>query len=242
MKRGTEKENSPLIPVSGHTILEKLLENREDAYADFQYKLTPGLAREDFIGVRTPILRKYAKELSKNAVCEEFLDQLPHRYFEENQLHGFLISLMKDFDACILRLEQFLPYINNWATCDQTSPVVFKKNKEKLLPYIRKWISSNHTYTIRFAIGMLMQHYLDEDFREEYLDLVTSVRSEEYYVNMEIAWYMATALAKQWDATIPYIERRAMDGWTHNKTIQKARESYRIKAEDKEYLKTLKWT
>ncbi len=221
-------------------ILNYLIEQKDEPYAEFQSNLTPGLGREDFIGVRTPILRKYAKELYKENNYEDFLSELPHRYFEENQLHGFIISEIKDFDICIKKVEEFLPYINNWATCDQTSPKVFKKHKEELLKYIEKWISSDQTYIIRFGIDMLMQHYLDEDFRPEYLDMVSSIQSEEYYVNMEIAWYMATALAKQWDATIPYIENKKMANWTHNKTIQKARESYRIKPEDKEYLKSLK--
>ena len=202
--------------------------------------MTPGLSREDFIGVRTPILRKYAKELYRTNSYEAFLQELPHRYFEENQLHGFIISEMKDFEKCIQALEDFLLYINNWATCDQTSPKVFKKYKNALLPYIDKWLSSDQTYIIRYGIGMLMQHFLDEDFKTEYVDMVTSIRSDEYYVNMEIAWYVATALAKQWDATLPYIEKQIMDKWTHNKSIQKARESLRISPPNKEYLKTLK--
>ncbi len=221
-------------------IMQFLYEHKDDAYGDFQKNLTPNLTREDFIGVRTPILRKYAKELYKSESYEEFLNELPHRYFDENQLHGFIISEMKDFDSCIERLEQFLPYINNWATCDQTSPKVFKKKKKELLESIPGWIASGQTYIIRFGIGMLMEHFLDEDFKTEYLDMVTAIRSEEYYVNMEIAWYMATALAKQWEATIPYIEKQTMADWTHNKTIQKARESNRIKLSDKEYLKSLK--
>jgi 3-methyladenine DNA glycosylase AlkD len=181
-----------------------------------------------------------AKQVKKDEFCKEFLEELPHTYFEENQLHGFIISEITDFQSCICELEKFLPYMNNWATCDQTSPKVFKKHKEELLPYINKWIKSEQIYTVRFSIGMLMQHFLDDDFKEEYLEMVSSIKSEEYYINMEIAWYMATALAKQWTATIPYLENNIMDKWVHNRTIQKARESYRITDEQKEYLKELK--
>jgi 3-methyladenine DNA glycosylase AlkD len=181
-----------------------------------------------------------AKQLKKEDRCKEFLKELPHTYFEENQLHGFIICEITDFSSCIHELELFLPYIDNWATCDQTSPKVFKKQKKTLLPYIFKWIKSEHTYTVRFAINMLMQHFLDDDFKQEYLDIVTNIKSEEYYINMGIAWYMATALAKQWETAILYLENHSMDEWVHNRTIQKSRESYRITDEQKEYLKTLK--
>lgn len=221
-------------------IVEKLLEAQDMGFRQFHIKLLPTVDEGKVIGVRTPVLRKIAKEISKSDECVNFLNELPHNYYEENQLHGFIISDIKDFSRCITEIEKFLPYIDNWATCDQTSPKVFKKNRDLLLPYIDKWIQSNETYTVRFAIGMLMQHYLDEDFRPEYVKLVSSVKSEEYYVNMEIAWYMATALAKQWDETVIYLEEKKMDKWVHNKTIQKARESYRITAEQKKYLKTLK--
>ena len=170
----------------------------------------------------------------------DFLSSLPHKYFDENQLHAFLISEQKDFDKCVSLLEEFLPYIDNWATCDQLSPKIFKKNREKLLPLIEKWLSSSKTYTIRFAVGMLMQHFLDSDFNPSYLEKVAEIRSEEYYVNMMIAWYFATALAKQYEASLPYIERKKLAPWTHNKAIQKAIESYRITKEQKEYLKSLK--
>lgn len=218
-------------------IEDLLFANQDLDYAQFNCKLVPGMDAKHIIGVRTPQLRALAKQIAKENVCEEFLSELPHAYFEENQLHGFIISLMKDFDQCVEKLEIFLPYINNWATCDQTSPKVFKKHKEELLVFINKWLKSKHTYTIRFAIGMLMQHFLDEDFKPEYVEMVASIKSEEYYVNMEIAWYMATALAKQWDATVPYIEQGKMDKWVNNKTIQKARESFRVSDEHKEYLK-----
>jgi 3-methyladenine DNA glycosylase AlkD len=221
-------------------ILDRLFEERDEGYAVFQRRLLPGIAAERVIGVRTPVLRKMAKEIAKTEKCERFLRECPHEYFEENQLHGFIISGMKDFDACIDWLERFLPYMDNWATCDQTSPKIFRKYKSELLSYIVKWMKSEHTYTVRFGVGMLMQHYLDEDFRPEYPEMVAAVHSNEYYVNMEIAWYMATALAKQWDAVIPYVEEKRMDKWVHNKTIQKAVESYRITEEQKKHLRKYK--
>jgi 3-methyladenine DNA glycosylase AlkD len=221
-------------------IVKQLKEMQDNKYAEFQRKLKPTLKPETIIGVRTPALKIMAKQINKSDYRNEFLAELPHTYFEENQLHGFIISEITDFDNCIYELEKFLPYIDNWATCDQTSPKILKKHKEELLPYIYKWLKSDHVYTVRFAIGMLMQHFLDDDFKEEYIDKVTSIKSEEYYINMEIAWYMSTALAKQWTATIPYLENNIMDKWVHNRTIQKARESYRIIDEQKEYLKTLK--
>ncbi|MGN0438645.1 MAG: DNA alkylation repair protein [Lachnospiraceae bacterium] len=221
-------------------IIDELMKLKDEEYASFHCRLVPNLNPETIIGVRTPALRKLAKKVKNEPYYENFLQELPHLYYEENQLHGFLISEIKDFDVCIKKLELFLPYIDNWATCDQTSPKIFKKRKEDLLPFIKQWITSDHTYTIRFGIGMLMQHFLDEDFHPDYLKMVAGIQSDEYYVNMEIAWYMATALAKQWDATIPYMEERFMEKWVHNKTIQKARESYRITAEQKQYLKTLK--
>ena len=221
-------------------IVNLLKEQSEEKFADFQRNLMPTVAPEKILGVRTPAVRKLAKQVLKEDVCQAFLEELPHTYFDENQLHGFIISEMKDFDACIRELERFLPYVDNWATCDQTSPKIFKKRAEDALPLIESCLESEHTYTKRFGIGMLMQHFLDERFESKYLDMVSGIRSEEYYVNMEIAWYMATALAKQWEATIPYIELGKMDKWVHNKTIQKARESYRITPEQKAYLKTLK--
>lgn len=217
-----------------------LNENKDEKYAQFQRKLIPGIAPETIIGVRTPILRKMAKQIAKEDWCKTFMEECPHELFEENQLHGFMLSDLKNFELCIHELEKFLPYINNWATCDQTSPKIFRKHKDELLPYIRKWLGSEHTYTVRFAIGMLMQHYLEDDFKPEYLAMVAGIRSEEYYINMEIAWYMATALTKQWDAAILYIETKEMDKWVHNKTIQKAIESYRIRDEQKKHLRTFR--
>lgn len=221
-------------------IYKLFVEQKDDSYALFQSKLIPQLPSEKFIGVRTPVLRKLAKALSKKEETRLFLRELPHTYFDEDQLHGFLISEMKDFTECIGELELFLPYIDNWATCDQTSPKVFRMHTEELLPYIRKWLQSERVYTVRFAIGMLMQFYLEEHFKPEYIEMVASVTSDQYYINMEIAWYMATALAKQWEVTIPYIEGKKMNQWVHNKTIQKCRESFRITKEQKTYLQQFK--
>ena len=221
-------------------ITNQLFALQDKSYADFQSKLLPTVQRETVIGVRTPDLRKLAKQVSKTPAAQEFLYTLPHRYFDENQLHAFILSEEKDFDRCMEELELFLPYVDNWATCDQLSPRCFKKHTTELLPYIRKWMRSNHTYTIRFGIGMLMRYYLDEAFRPECLEWVASIKSEEYYIRMIQAWFFATALAKQWDATLPCIEKRYLHPWTHNKAIQKAVESYRITDEQKALLKTLR--
>ena len=221
-------------------IVDNLFKMQDKEYREFQVKLIPGKTVDVMIGVRTPDLRKYAKELVKEGKYEDFLKDLPHKYFDENQLHAFILSEIKDYDECIEYVERFLPYVDNWATCDQMSPKVFKKNKDKLLERIKVWIKSDKTYTIRFGIGMLMQHYLDEDFKKEYLKWVSEIKSEEYYVNMMIAWYFATALAKQYEETIKYIEKQKLDKWTHNKTIQKSVESYRITDNQKNYLRSLK--
>ncbi|MBR1892715.1 MAG: DNA alkylation repair protein [Lachnospiraceae bacterium] len=221
-------------------IRDELFSLQDIKYRDFQAKLIPTVSADSVIGVRTPELRKLAKKELKKDNIGDFLDTLPHEYFDEKQLHAFIISEIKDYDECIKRLEKFLPYIDNWATCDQLSPKVFKKHKSELLSKIREWIASKETYTVRFAIGMLMQHYLDEDFDMEYPEMVSKVRSEEYYVNMMIAWYFATALAKQYEVVLPFIEGKRLSDWTHNKAIQKSIESYRISPEQKEYLKKLK--
>lgn len=217
-----------------------LFANQDIKYRDFQSKLTPTIAEGSAIGVRTPILRKLAKGYIKREDVVDFLNDLPHQYFDENQIHAFLIGEIKDYDECISRLNQFLPYVDNWATCDQMSPKCFKKNHDLLSGQLLKWIGTNDTYTIRFAIVSYMSHFLDEDFNEEYLRIVASVKSDEYYINMAIAWYFATALAKQYDATLPYIENNVLDKWTHNKAIQKSIESYRVSDEHKQYLKSLK--
>ena len=209
-------------------------------YRDLQIRTIPTVKPESIIGVRTPELRRMARELAGREGTAAFTGELPHRYFEENQLHAFLISGMKDFRACLTELERFLPYVDNWATCDQMSPKVFRKHRPELLACIREWIASPQPYTVRFGLGMLMEHYLDEDFDPVYPEMAAAVRSDEYYVNMMVAWYFATALAKQYDAVLPYMEHQRLDPWTHNKAIQKSVESYRITPEQKEYLRSLK--
>ncbi len=221
-------------------IQKKLFELQDIGYAEFQSKLTPTVPRETFIGVRVPEVRKLAKSYSKDKECQEFLKKLPHQYYDENMLHGLLLSEMKDYDACISAVDIFLPYVDNWAVCDIMAPKVFKKHKEELLEKIKIWATSDQVYTCRFGLEMLMTHFLDEDYKPEYLEIAAGVHSEEYYVNMMIAWFFATALAKQWDTTILYITENRLSEWVHNKTIQKARESYRITDEQKKFLKGLK--
>lgn len=221
-------------------IRDKLFKLQDKKYRNFQNKLIPNINPDTIIGVRTPELRNFAKELIKDNNYLSFLEDLPHNYFDENQLHAFIISEIKSYDKCILYINKFLPYVDNWATCDQMAPKIFKRYNDGLLEQIKKWINSKKTYTIRFGIGMLMQHYLDDNFKPEYLKLVCDIKSEEYYVNMMIAWYFATALAKQYKSTILFIEKQKLDTWTHNKAIQKAIESYRITEEQKEYLRSLK--
>ena len=221
-------------------IRKELKKLQDKGYREMQVTIIPTVDADSIIGVRTPALRQLAKEFSKREDISVFLSDLPHKFFEENQLHAFILSGMKDAESCIRLVNEFLAYVDNWATCDQMSPKVFKKHKQLLLEYVDKWIKSDHTYVKRFAIGMLMEHFLDEDFKTSYLTKVSKIRSEEYYVNMMIAWYFATALAKQYEDTLPYIEKQKLDKWTHNKSIQKAVESYRITPEQKEYLKTLK--
>lgn len=222
------------------SILDRMYDLQDVEYAEFQSKLTPNVDRERFIGIRVPALRKLAKEMAKGEEKDTFLQKLPHYYYEENMLHGFLLAEIKDYDRCMEEIERFLPYVDNWAVSDTMSPKVFGKHKEELIEKIRVWIASDETYTCRFGMCMLMRYFLDEDFREEYLELPAAVHSDEYYVQMMAAWYYATALAKQWEATIPYIEQKRLDKWVHNKTIQKARESYRITDAQKEYLNNLK--
>ena len=218
-------------------IQKHLFELQDMAYRDFHSRLMPDIDKETVIGIRVPMLRKYAKSIAGTELSEKFIKELPHHYYEENNLHMMLITGIKDYDRCLSEIERFLPYIDNWATCDFPAPKCFENHKEELLPVIKRWIASSETYTIRYGIGMLMRLYLDEDFDPEYVRLVVGVKSDEYYVNMMIAWYMATALAKQWDAVIPYIEDHCMSDWVHRKTIQKAVESYRITDEQKKYLK-----
>ena len=220
-------------------IREKLFEMQDLQYRDFQAKLVPTVDKKTIIGVRTPAVRKFAREIGRDPEISRFLADLPHQYYDENNLHSFIIERIKDYEECLGEVERFLPYIDNWATCDTQSPKVFAKHTEELLGPIRRWIASDRPYTVRYGIGILMKFYLDENFKVQYLEMVSSVRSEEYYVKMMAAWYFATALAKQYDDAVRYLQDKKLDAWTHNKTIQKARESYRITAEQKAYLKTL---
>lgn len=217
-------------------IQKRLFELKDDKYGDFQAKLTPTLDRNYFIGVKTPILRTLTKELG---VDNKFLDSLPHKYFEENQIHSFMLANIKDYDEFIKRANDFLPFVNNWATCDQLNNKILKKHKVELLEEIKKWLKSKETYAIRFGVEMLMNHYLDEDDISEYSNMVAKVKSDEYYVNMMRAWYFASALAKHYEQTIIYIKEHKLDVWTHDKTIRKAIESYRISDKQKEELRKL---
>ena len=218
----------------------QLLAQKDEKYAEFQRKLIPTISSETVIGVRTPFLRSYAKQLAKEENIDGFLHALPHSSFEENQLHAFIIAEIKDYKRCMAELERFLPFIDNWATCDQLSPSILKKHTTELLTEIQRWLKSAHPYTVRFAIGMLMRYYLDDLFAPRYLEWVASVKRDEFYIQMMVAWYFATALAKQYQSTLPYLEKRLLDEWTHRKTIQKAIESFRITDEQKDYLRTLR--
>ena len=209
-------------------------------YKEFHSRLMPTIDDKTIIGIRIPMLRQFAKAVANTPEAEAFMAQLPHKYYEENNLHAFLIEQIKDYDEALRQTERFLPYIDNWATCDSFLPKIFKKNTDKLIVKINEWLKSDKTYTIRYAIGLLMSLYLDEGFKAEYAEEVSKIKSEEYYVNMMIAWYFATALAKQYDAVIPYLTEKRLDKWVHNKTIQKAIESRRILPETKEMLKKLK--
>ena len=209
-------------------------------YREFNSKLMPTVEKSTVFGVRTPVLRKFAKEFFKDPSSKEFLTALPHKYFEENQLHAFLVEQIKDFDRCILAGEAFLPFIDNWATCDCFSPAVFKKEPDRLLPYIEKWLTSSHVYTVRYGVVMLMRYFLDERFDEKHLKTVADLPTDDYYLSMAVAWYFATALSKQYDAALPYIQDRLLDKATHNRAIQKAVESFRISEKHKAYLKTLR--
>ena len=219
---------------------QQLFTMADPSYKSFHCALIPTVDPDTVIGIRTPVLRKFAAEFAKTEDAAAFLRDLPHSYYEENNLHGFLLEKIKDYDTLIAELNRFLPHINNWATCDLISPKIFPKHREELLEQIRIWVRDEHTYTVRFAVGMLMKFYLDDAFDPAFPELVAKIRSEEYYINMMIAWYFATALAKQYDAILPYLENRRLDPWTHNKTIQKAIESRRITPEQKSLLRSLK--
>ncbi len=228
-------------PQAAAAVRMRLFALQDTAYRDFQSRLIPTAAPASVIGVRTPALRALAKELRGQPEVQPFLRALPHLYFEENQLHAFLLEQERDFAAALAGVETFLPYVDNWATCDQLSPAVFQKNRRALLPAIYRWLASGKTYTVRFGIGMLMRYFLEEDFTPAYPALVAAVPGEDYYIRMMAAWYFATALAKQYDAVIGYLENKKLPRWTHNRTIQKAVESYRLTGEQKTYLRTLRW-
>jgi len=219
---------------------KELFQLQDEGYRDFHASLMPTVPKKTIIGIRVPVLRSFAKQFFKTEQKNQFLKELPHTYYEENNLHAFLIEQIKDFEEALSETENFLPYIDNWATCDMFFPKVFLKNSERLLPKIRCWITSEHPYTVRYAIGLLMRMFLEEEFLPEYPEMVLRVESEEYYVKMMIAWYFATALAKQYQDIISYFTKPRLDVWTHNKAIQKAIESNRIPEETKKYLKTLK--
>ena len=222
------------------TLFDRLIEVKDGEYRKFQAKLVPNIPPETILGVRTPQMRKIAKEVYESGYRDEFLNDLPHKYYEENLIHFFVLALIKDFDECVKMVEIFLPYVDCWPVSDQATPKSFKKNHQKLLPYIKKWISSNHVYTARFGLRMLMNEYLGEDFKEDYLELAACKKGEDYYLKMMIAWFFATALAKRYDESVKYIEDRRLDEWTHKKVIQKAVESYRVSDEHKKYLKSLR--
>ena len=221
-------------------ITQRLFDLRDEEYARFQAKLTPGVEQQLFIGVRVPVVRKLAKQLSASEEATAFMQELPHQYYDENMLHGLLVNEIRDYEECLECVDAFLPYVDNWAVCDIMSPKILKKDLPRTMELIRTWSASPETYTCRFGLELLMSHFLDDAFRPEYLEIPAAARSEEYYVKMMVAWFFATALAKQWDAAVVYLEQNRLDAWTHNKTIQKARESYRIRAEQKDYLKKLK--
>ncbi len=219
-------------------ILKTLYALQDTVYRDFNSKLIPNITSDLFIGIRTPPLRKLAKDMIKSGVATDFIDSLPHKFFEENQVHAFILSYMRDFDVVIREIGRFLPYVDNWATCDQLSPIVFKSNKRGVLDYVYKWLKSNYTYTVRFGIKLLMQYWLDDDFDEKYADIVANIKSDDYYVNMMRAWYFATGLAKQYKHILPYLQK--LDDWTRKRTIQKALKSFRVSDEHKKELRLLK--
>lgn len=235
-----------IYPCSDHNtdpvsmIKESLLALRDAKYKRFQENLIPTVSADRIIGVRTPALRSLVREIEAAGDADAFLDHLPHDWFEEDQLHAFLISDIRNFDRCIQEVERYLPLIDNWATCDQLSPRVFRRNQEKLLPHIATWLEDKHSYTIRFAVKMLMDHFLDDAYDPCYPERLCRIRSDEYYVNMMIAWYFATALAKQYDSILPFIKKRKLPTWVHHKTIQKALESRRITLEQKVLLRSLR--
>ena len=221
-------------------ILKTLRANADAVYKDFNASLIPNISHDLFIGVRTPILRKIAKDMVKSGEYNDFISKIPHKYFEENQLHAFILSNISDFDVVVRLIDLFLPYVDNWATCDQMSPTTFKTHKDILIKYVCKWIKSKHPYTVRFGVKVLMQYWLDDDFDEKYADMVADIKSNEYYINMMRAWYFATATAKQYERILPYLKTGRLDEWTRLHAIQKAIESYRVSNEHKKELRLLK--
>ncbi len=221
-------------------VRNSLSDLQDKQYRDFHSALMPTVDKEKIIGVRVPDLRKLSKELMKDGTGLEFIKILPHKYYEEDNIHAFIVEQIKDFEICLNETERFLPFIDNWATCDMFSPKVFSKHRDVIYSKSIEWINSDKPYTIRYGIGMLMRYFLDENFNDEILKIVSGIKSEEYYVNMMIAWFFATALAKQYDSAVKYIENQALSLWVHNKTIQKAVESNRISKKTKDYLKTKK--
>ncbi len=222
------------------SVYERLLAVKDPEYREFQAKLVPNIDPATIIGVRTPDMRNIAKEVAKSKERDAFLQELPHKYYEENLVHFFVIAQIKDFDECVKAVEEFLPYVDCWPVSDQASPKSFKKNHNNLLPYIKKWIASNHVYTARFGIRMLMNEFLGDEFKDEYAQMVAEKKGEDYYLKMMVAWYFATALAKNYDETVKYIENHSLDEWVHKKAIQKAVESFRVTDEHKEYLKSFR--
>lgn len=222
------------------SIIEELFAMADTSYREFNCALIPTVDKSRVVGVRVPALRALAKSISATPQAEQFLAELPHIYFEEYMVHGFIIECIRDFDRCVEELDRFLPYVDNWAVTDSTSPRILCKHKGRLIVAVERWLASRHTYTVRYAILMLMKHYLDADFRPEYMKRVSEVRSDEYYINMMISWYFATALAKQYDNAVRYLEEYRLSPWVHNKTIQKARESRCLSDDKKAYLGTLK--
>lgn len=222
-------------------VVNRLFEMRDPMYLDFNSALIPTVEKERFIGVRVPELRKFANEFYRDSRRDEFFDELPHFYYEENNLHGYMIEKISDFDECISRIESFLPFIDNWATCDTVRPKTFAKNKDKLTSYVDRWLSSERVYTVRYAVGILMSFYLDDGFDILWADRICALDMSEYYVSMMAAWYFATALYKQYDKILPYFERRVLEPMTHDRAIRKAIESRRISDETKEYLRTFRY-
>lgn len=221
-------------------VQDSLMKMSDEEYRVFQMNLIPNIIEQTVIGVRIPLLRRFAKKLIENEMAQEFMVSLPHKYYDENNLHVFLIEQMSDFDCVLHELERFLPYVDNWATCDLIRPYVFKRNTDKLIEHLRQWICSQSVYTVRFAICTLMNYFLDEAFELEQLDMVAGIESSDYYINMARSWYFAEALAAQYDSALPYLEQNKLDLWTHNKTIQKALDSKKISAETKVLLRKLK--